>query len=68
MPAGLHFEYKIRQLDYRGDQKNLTHDEHILDASGNDGWELVSAVPIVEDGKTVRIAYCMKKVSRRSII
>ncbi|HXE41436.1 MAG TPA: hypothetical protein VN516_00320 [Candidatus Baltobacteraceae bacterium] len=68
MPATNHFEYKIRQMDYHGDPKNLLLDESILDGSGHDGWELVSAVPIVEHGKTVRILYCMKKQSKRSMI
>ncbi|HEU5397576.1 MAG TPA: DUF4177 domain-containing protein [Verrucomicrobiae bacterium] len=68
MAAGNHFEFKLRQLDYHGDPKSLINDEHILNASGGDGWELVSAVPIVENGKTVRILYCLKKHSRHSLI
>jgi hypothetical protein len=55
-------------MDYHNDKKNLLQDEGILDAYGQDGWELASAVPIVEDGKTVRILYCLKKQSRRAII
>jgi hypothetical protein len=45
-----HFEHKIRQLDYHNDKKSLQQDEGILDAYGQDGWELASAVPIVEEG------------------
>ena len=68
MSLSSHFEYKLRQLDYHGDQKSLHHTEAILDGSGQDGWDLVTAVPIVEDGKTVRILYCLKKHSRRTTI
>ena len=63
-----HFENKIRQLDYHNDTKSLQHSECILDAYGQDGWELASAVPIVEGGKTVRVLYCMKKQTKRAII
>jgi hypothetical protein len=66
--ASNHFEYKIRQMDYQFDQKHFHHEENVLDGSGHDGWEVVSAVPIVEEGKTVRILYCMKQQSKRSLI
>lgn len=46
-----HFEYKIRLMDYKDSQKSLLHDEAVLEGIGVDGWELVSAVPITEDGK-----------------
>jgi hypothetical protein len=55
-------------MDYHGTQKALGHDQSVLEGLGSDGWELASAVPIVEEGKTVRIIYCLKKQSRRSII
>jgi hypothetical protein len=63
-----HFEYKLRLMDYHDTQKSLQYDESILDGAGNDGWDLASAVPIVEGGKTVKILYCMKKHSKRSMI
>jgi len=66
--AANHFEYKICQMDYHGNQKNFHHEESVLDGSGHDGWEVAAAVPIVEDGNTVRILYCMKKQSKRSLI
>lgn len=66
--ASNHFEYRLRLMDYHGDQKSLHHDESILDGAGNDGWDLACAVPIVEDGKTVKILYCLKKHSKRSMI
>lgn len=68
MSVSSHFEYKLRQVDYVGDQKSLHHAEIILDGSGHDGWDLVTAVPIIEAGKTVRILFCLKKHSRRSIV
>jgi len=62
------FEYTIRQLEYHEDQKSLQHAETILAGLGGDGWDLAAAVPIVEQGKTVRIMYCLRKHSRRSLI
>jgi len=63
-----HFEYKIRLMDYQDNQRSLIHDEAVLEGVGSDGWELVSAVPIVEGGKTIRIIYYLKKQSRRPMI
>ena len=63
-----HFEYKIRLMDYQDNQRSLLHDEAVLEGLGGDGWELVSAVPIVDGGKTIRIIYYFKKQSRRSMI
>ena len=63
-----HYQYLIRQMDYHGTQKALHHDQNFLDGLGEDGWELATAVPIVEDGKTVRIVFCLKKQSRGSYI
>ena len=63
-----HFEYKIREMDYHASQKQFHREESVLDGSGHDGWEVAAAVPIVEDGNTVRILYCMKKQSKRSLI
>jgi len=68
MSTSNYFQYLIRQMDYHGTQKALGHDQSVLEGLGSDGWELASAVPIVEEGKTVRIIYCLKKQSRRSII
>jgi hypothetical protein len=62
------FEYTIRQLEYHVDQKSLHHAEIILGGLGSDGWDLAAAVPIVEEGKTVRILYCLRKHTKRSII
>jgi len=63
-----HFEYKIRLMDYQDSQRSLLHDEAVLEGIGVDGWELGSAVPITEHGKTIRIVYYFKKQSRRSVI
>ena len=63
-----HFEYKIRLMDYQDSQRSLLHDEAVLEGLGSDGWELVSAVPITEHGKTIRMVYYFKKQSRRSMI
>ena len=68
MSTSNNFQYLLRQTDYHGTQKGLQHDQGLLEGLGSDGWELVSAMPIVEDGKTVRILYCLKKTSRRSLI
>jgi hypothetical protein len=62
------FQYLLRQTDYQGTQKWLQHDQSFLEGLGNDGWDLAAAVPIVEEGKTVRLLYCLKKQSRRSFI
>ena len=63
-----HFEYKLRLMDYHDNQKSLHHDEVVLDGYGTDGWDLAAAIPIVEEGKTVRIVYCLRKPSKRSLI
>ncbi len=63
-----HFEYKIRLMDYQDSHRSLLHDEAVLEGLGSDGWELVSVVPIVEGGKTIRIVYYLKKQSRRPMI
>ena len=63
-----HFDYKIRLMDYKDSQRSLLHDEAVLEGIGGDGWELVSAVPITEDGKTIRIVYYFQKQSSRSMI
>jgi hypothetical protein len=63
-----HYQYLIRQMEYHGTQKALHQDQNFLDGLGDDGWNLTAAVPIVEDGKTVRIIYCLKKESRGSYI
>jgi hypothetical protein len=55
-------------MDYHGTQKALHQDQNFLDGLGEDGWDLAAAVPIVEDGKTVRIVFCLKKQSRGSYI
>jgi hypothetical protein len=55
-------------MDYKDSQRSLLHDEAVLEGIGGDGWELVSAVPITEDGKTIRIVYYFKKQSSRSMI
>ncbi|HTV61008.1 MAG TPA: hypothetical protein VMH30_00410 [Verrucomicrobiae bacterium] len=62
------FQYQLRQVEYQGTQKGLQHDQSFLDGMGNDGWDLAAAVPIVEDGKTVRVLYCLRKQSRHSMI
>jgi len=62
------YQYLIRQTDYHGTQKGLHHDQSFLDGLGEDGWNLTAAIPIVEDGKTVRIIYCLKKESKGSYI
>ncbi|HEY3761628.1 MAG TPA: hypothetical protein VGN23_07765 [Verrucomicrobiae bacterium] len=62
------FEYNLRELEYQSDQKNFQDIEIILDGLGSDGWDVAAAVPIVEQGKTVRILYCLRKHSRRSLI
>jgi hypothetical protein len=68
MTASNHFQYLIRQEEYEGTQKGLHHDQSFLEGLGNDGWDLTAVVPIVENGKTVRLVYCMKKQSRGSFI
>ena len=68
MPASNTFQYLLRQTEYEGSEKSLHHDQSILEGLGSDGWELAAAVPIVAEGKTVRIVYCLKKTSRRSFI
>ena len=68
MSTSNNFQYLLKQTEYEGTQKSLHHDQSILEGFGSDGWELAAAVPIVEDGKTVRIVYCLKKQSRRSFI
>ncbi len=68
MTASNHFQYLLRQTDYHGTQKELHQDQSFLDGLGSDGWELAAAVPIVEDGKTVRIVYCLKKQSKGSFM
>ncbi len=68
MPTSNNFQYLLKQTEYEGTQKGLHHDQTILEGFGSDGWELAAAVPIVEEGKTVRIVYCLKKTSRRSFI
>ncbi len=55
-------------MDYQGTHKGLLHDQSILEGLGSDGWELAAAVPIVEEGKTVKIVYCLKKGSHHSLI
>jgi hypothetical protein len=62
------FQYLLRQTDYEGTPKSLQHEQTILEGFGSDGWELAAAVPIVEEGKTVRIVYCLKKHSKGSFI
>jgi hypothetical protein len=62
------FQYLIRQTDYQGNQKGLHHDQSFLEGLGSDGWDLAALVPIVEEGKTVRLLYCLKKQSKGSFI
>ncbi len=62
------FEYKIRQTDYHGDAKSLHLEENVLSGVGSDGWQLVSAVPIIENGKTVKILHYLVKHSKHSMI
>jgi hypothetical protein len=56
------FEYKIMPVDV-GDTESLAQDEGILNELGQQGWELVAAVPIVHDPKkgTFRVDYCLKR-------
>ena len=68
MPTSNNFQYLLKQTEYEGSQKGLHHDQAILEGLGSDGWELAAAVPIVAEGKTVRIVYCLKKTSRRSFM
>jgi len=63
-----HFQYLVRQSEYESTQKGLHHDQTILEGLGGDGWDLATVVPIVEDGKTVRIVYYLKKQSTGSLI
>jgi len=68
MSTSNHFQYLLRQMEYEGTQKGLHHDQTVLEGLGSDGWELAAAVPIVDEGKTVRIVYCLKKHSKGSFI
>jgi len=63
-----HFQYLLRQTEYHGTQKGLHQDQSFLEGLGSDGWDLTAVVPIVEEGKTVRLLYCLKKQSRGSFI
>jgi hypothetical protein len=68
MSTSYNYQYLLRQTEYHGTQKALHQDQNFLDGLGEDGWDLAAAVPIVEDGKTVRIVFCLKKQSRGSYI
>ena len=61
MATSNHFQYLLRQVDYDGTQKNLQREQVGLESLGNDGWELAAVVPVVEEGTTVRIVFCLKK-------
>jgi hypothetical protein len=56
------YEYKIQSVDV-GDIESLDQDERILDSLGQDGWELVAAVPIIHNPSegTFRVDYCLKR-------
>jgi len=56
------YEYKIMPVDV-ADSESLDQDESILNGLGQEGWELVAAVPIIhkpEEG-TYRVDYCLKR-------
>jgi hypothetical protein len=55
------YEHQIMPVDFNGDRNSLAQDDSILNGLGKEGWVLISAVPVVRNGNTVQILYCMMR-------
>jgi hypothetical protein len=55
------YEHQVMPVTYNGDIQGLAQDDSILNGLGKEGWVLVSAVPVVRNGNTVQILYCLMR-------